>query len=626
MSLTLVKNPVRVIPREYAVKHLENSGGIIRVVIITEDGDLSSVFNVNDLLYIDNIAFKGFAKITSTGYATSFYIYTDVVANFTVNQLGGTCKNTTSSPKGYELQDIRANVDVLRIVIDAKYGNVTGNFTIGETLYLNHEAFIGAVTITAVGFPGSTTTIDTTEPYTDTSIQGGYILNPNEQLKANVIAGLSQIPYEFLRQDYQIQTTGYRLEYVEAYLPEGSGDLSSSFNVGDLIYLKTPIFDFVRTILEIVYYVGSDRVGLLLNELYTESSGGGYLNNLTSRSDYKVLVTIINDESGEVIINRDFPYNVDNAGRLFLDIVDFVEPIFAANFNPRIRLRYKEYYDGVIQNSVDDEGLLLAIAKKQLLDIGGSAMWENLLSYEPKGKMLTKFLNPVVWKGWTKQVSFVVDSEWTKRFDGATQLGEKVRYYDVNKNLISETDIVWKIPRIGINKLELSGWPIGAKYIASLLYPDLPDNTKNISEQLLYEIKEPCTNPLMLEWINSSGAFDTWLFQVSQELNKQAGEGIVFESALNDSLDVSQNVLGRIVWESNTEILLLAEKLTIAQLKALHEIKDSVFVYVWLNNTGGEKIRVIVSGDYSTPYNSRDGLHDITIRIRLPKNFNLPNV
>ena len=65
------------------------------------------------------------------------------------------------------------------------------------------------------------------------------------------------------------------------------------------------------------------------------------------------------------------------------------------------------------------------------------------------------------------------------------------------------------------------------------------------------------------------------------------------------------------------------DRLTIDQLKALHEIKESVFVYLWLNNTGGEKVQIIVSGDYSTPYNSNDSLHDLMIRIRLPKNFNI---
>lgn len=441
---------------------------------------------------------------------------------------------------------------------------------------------------------------------------------------SDVVAGLSQLPYKFRREDIPVQSSvdvgggGYQ----RVVMPNGSGDYTSELNIGDTIYVYGDIIDIgITTIRSYEYVPASDACRIIINKVWTSNIGSGYINLLITRSDYSILLDPISVDTGESLLSRPEVYKPQQNGDLFLNISSLIAVVFQNEISINYQLRYQEYYNGIIQTSITDEPVFALVGRKQLLDVGGSNMWEFLSNEATPCKPMTKFKNPVTWLGWQTKTYYILDSNLVIR-TGALTFSVVKYAVDVNKNEITNiaSGHSLDLPAI-INDIINEAIKVipNAKYVEVVA---LKNGGAPLTQSVYYEIRKPCASPVMLEWVNGNGVLEQWLFEVNQDVSYIANEGTIYESPIVDTLDVVSDTLKRIPDGEVQYMTLTAEQLTADQILALKDIKQSIKVWVWLDNTGDKKIGVIVSETFNTNYSTKQRNGNFVVTIEFPRNFN----
>jgi len=234
------------------------------------------------------------------------------------------------------------------------------------------------------------------------------------------------------------------------------------------------------------------------------------------------------------------------------------------------------------------------------------------------GKLLTKFENPIMWRGWERTVSYLIDPDIANR--GLNfPLRTVLQIATVNKDLGGTTEVIniGSPPPVGVGAISISD--LGGFY--TVVRVTNTDTTENISEQIFYRIEDECRNPIMIEWINFDGGFDQHLFSISTIIEIEHDAGLVGERAITTNLENALLTKFRTVKRCTQRMVLTAEKLKLDQLLAMRDIKNSPLISVWLTKDGLERIFVIATNDFTTPYNSKNDLHDFSITIEFPTNF-----
>jgi hypothetical protein len=235
------------------------------------------------------------------------------------------------------------------------------------------------------------------------------------------------------------------------------------------------------------------------------------------------------------------------------------------------------------------------------------------------GKFLTKFKNPFYFDGWKRTVSQIIDDSFNSRTGYTDQL---IRFQatDTNKVFLgfgTNTGTLGITP--AIQEVDIEKPDNSAKLIK--VETRNGSNTNSISEALYYLVCQECRNPIMVEWLNSLGAYDQHLFEINQEFTDNVEENEVYQLPINDDISNVSNVISK-KRASNTQIInIIAENLTIDQLKALHEIKQSDDVRLFLSKDGSSYVNVVVDSNLETVYESDDSVFEYSLSIRLPENF-----
>ena len=319
------------------------------------------------------------------------------------------------------------------------------------------------------------------------------------------------------------------------------------------------------------------------------------------------------DENSVKLIDVIFKYSFRLDGSITINLGRIVTEITESRhqLSTRFKVKYWETYTGQGPGPPPPIiGEWLAVyAEKQLLSIGGANMAEYVLDGSAS-KLATVFKNPVYWDGFERTVSMVIDSEFNTR-TGLSQYRLKNRILDINKN---EEDILYKAfitdltPRLDLDHIINGGNYVGV-------------SVDGLSEEILYERRDSCANPLMIDWLNSKGGIDQWLFNIDQIFERDSGQGLTYQSYITDDIAT----VGRTKFRQSPrwiqQVILKAENLTLDQLKALQEINSSISIRVWLNNDGSEWVGVIVSGRFSSTHNTQDALNEFSLQLEFPDNF-----
>ena len=121
----------------------------------------------------------------------------------------------------------------------------------------------------------------------------------------------------------------------------------------------------------------------------------------------------------------------------------------------------------------------------------------------------------------------------------------------------------------------------------------------------------------MLEWINSLGGIDRWLFEIRQDVIIEYEAADQYESYFFDLLETDRSLQKREA-DFFHQWTLYAENLELQELQAITEIKGSPQVYAVQQS--GERIGV-VSVSLIDSYNREANLYDLITEIRFARNF-----
>ena len=126
----------------------------------------------------------------------------------------------------------------------------------------------------------------------------------------------------------------------------------------------------------------------------------------------------------------------------------------------------------------------------------------------------------------------------------------------------------------------------------------------------------------MLEWVNSKGGLQSWLFNYSQAVEHEVEQGLISESAINDDIEVVNRTKKRSPQRWKQSMILGADNLTKDQLNGLMEMKQSDYLVAWLDKQDTpQNIYVIISNGYIQTYQTDNGSYEFTCQIEFPDNF-----
>lgn len=417
---------------------------------------------------------------------------------------------------------------------------------------------------------------------------------------SNVIAMKSQMPFEFFREDYtDLPVTPWYQGYLNGILSITFPEDPSNLTPNNSFYLK---FAGVYTtgIYTAIDYIdlGGGLWGILFDIPYISDTTCDS-NSDGLRPNYNVAINLVDNSTGDFILTSPVRYTPKQTGELFVDLSGLFFGYQPFNGALDFKITYAESWSGIDQvYSVSDDYLGLP-AKKQILNNGGSNMWEYLPNVQNVSDInkITKSSSPdnepVFWfdldvsfpfavndyvtvsippyKTAAKitAVSNVLGTRWIQLdtpFLGAKESGatsvlgsvssvggkfltsfdnpKQWRYYKKTFNWIFDDNLIARTGNAGVG-LFLNGYDSGGsliysdaiEYESTGFYSYSIDPTVEVSyfelslasggtasKVLTIKQELPCRNPMMIEWQNSQGVMEQYLFSFNQSIADTAKE------------------------------------------------------------------------------------------------------
>ena len=243
------------------------------------------------------------------------------------------------------------------------------------------------------------------------------------------------------------------------------------------------------------------------------------------------------------------------------------------------------------------------------------------------GKILTRYINPLFWRGWARPVSVIIDTNFVSR-TGTNQVIINATEADINKGEIGNPltiQIPGDDPILGTVNIPpgVTAPNAAFKKVSAFRL----DGTTLLADPIFYKLLDECTNPVYLQWISALGGPESHLFKRNQDFTETATPGTVGESPISWDLgQENQRTKFRIGQESNEILLLTAENILLDQLLALNEIKESDNVNLYLDKLGTELLPVIVVDTFETEYKTDEVHYDFTVMVELPEGVKFNDV
>lgn len=305
-------------------------------------------------------------------------------------------------------------------------------------------------------------------------------------------------------------------------------------------------------------------------------------------------------------------YFPDSSGNIEFDVGMAVQLAMPTNYI-EYHLEVTPYRDGVAEAGITSLDILAVISKVQILSQYGANLYQFIAKPTNYGSIMTMFDIPRFWNGWEKIARFISMSYVPVDFD-FTPL-------DINQQAITpvvNNTSLGPIPRVADMALT---WPSGATnpYYLQITGSDATDGQLTIDKT--YSLHEECQEPIMIEWLNSLGVYETWLFQIEQAVINTSEQGLMWETPITEDISTVQTTKQRFTEKDTQFITVKAAHLNQNELQGLHDIKRSNDVRVWLLKDGSEWVSVRVSAGYETTFTTGKNNYEFSLSIEFPDNF-----
>jgi hypothetical protein len=232
----------------------------------------------------------------------------------------------------------------------------------------------------------------------------------------------------------------------------------------------------------------------------------------------------------------------------------------------------------------------------------GIAIDTIIITEQYRPFFLTKFVSPVMWRGWPCLISLIntVDTYLSYLSDATTTTTpavqpDRVLTFDLNNLIVDQT--------------------VSSKDIA--FYFDNPGSIR-YSELMTAQIRDACDNPIMLIGRNSLGGALPWMFDISQEFTFTYDDGVKRKrlSLIAENLTLNE-------WEALQDFVTLGEvynnpivEFSSSVIKTQSRIGSQAYAV----DKYGNKTGVIVIPNSNTT-NTRQERHVFTLEIEYPETF-----
>jgi hypothetical protein len=142
-----------------------------------------------------------------------------------------------------------------------------------------------------------------------------------------------------------------------------------------------------------------------------------------------------------------------------------------------------------------------------------------------------------------------------------------------------------------------------------------------LSENKVFKYEKECANPIMIEWVDSFGVLQQYLFNISQDVLLSVTGELTYEPAIQQDIEVINRPLRRINADETLRLICSAENLTQADVRGLHELKTSEEVYAFLSKDGTDKIGVTINSAFETGYATEDKGSSFIVAVDFPQDY-----
>jgi hypothetical protein len=257
----------------------------------------------------------------------------------------------------------------------------------------------------------------------------------NGVIKSSWVAARNPVLYKIRRVDHSFTGVTNSGGFAEFVISDTVGNVTSFFPIGDDVYVdgNGDYEGLTGAITGVSFSSSHTRV---LTDIAYSTNVVGIINNISKRTDWKVLIELFDGDSNESLTNdiaddcspssSDWVATFDCSDLLMNFMVPDWELPDSGNESESVSskkfyIKYQEYYDGALISSPTDDVANQFFAVNASMQIGSSD-GNNLLDYVPEATdypvansvlWLTKFQisdtlkKLVLWRGWPFTLSFI---------------------------------------------------------------------------------------------------------------------------------------------------------------------------------------------------------------------------
>ncbi|KKM79395.1 hypothetical protein LCGC14_1350360 [marine sediment metagenome] len=446
------------------------------------------------------------------------------------------------------------------------------------------------------------------------------------------IGAKGQVFYEFKRRDFEV-TWSDNATVLKATI---TGDVTSSFTNGDTIFLGADTnYNEVGTVASAPAF-GSGVTTFDTSVTFIAIDTQGYINNLSTHTNYRVEIQVWNDGVTTQLINEAFEYVPKQSGFLNIDLSDLMLFILRSNdiLSKYIAIKWREVWNedttdvfntatsvqvvhGVKPQAIN--GTFLSINQTFVEFSGNAGTLGRWLTLFPSNDGLTGQASKLLFKGWANFMYYLVDDDFNTRTTGDPETEEYSEAITGGTALLTgPTSVAATVTIVEheITNNNNSAWAI------QLQIKEDTTNTE-VFESYTLQNAEEISNPIMIQWLNSLGGRDQWLFQYNQEVKEQIeGEIKSFSSHSELFEDQPTRSISTINAELMQSISVQAPSLTRNQFNAMRDIFISDDIDVWLKKDASKKKGCIVDIKKMS-YQTKHSLFDLSIVLEFEPGYDL---
>lgn len=460
-----------------------------------------------------------------------------------------------------------------------------------------------------------------------TVVRRPIVSSGGNEFKFNSV-GLPTI-YELSRRDFTFNQVNNNGGFAQ--LQFNSTNVSASFSVGDIVYVKSTNNSnyALASVVSASAFSGGNTL-VTLQASYVASSQG-YVNNDTLRSGYYVQVRFY-DTNDDLLTDAILEISPDAQGTMVIDISEFVKSFLSPDFEniapafaitedtlaaKEMYIGYREVWFGSQENeTADDSNTIVAVLGAQQLPLSNGSNYgvsaQRFVSVQESGtsvsaRFLTEKTRLKVWRSWPFTLSILLNNSSGDGVD-ITVTGNDSLNTQTSPSVGDETN---RLYRFNIGGITWSSFVNDKSLLIEAIGPD-------IQISINADLIDACDEAIMLCFRNHLGGDSWFMFDGSQDISYTDDNGSKVKRLLLTAENITEED-----WEELNDLITYGAEVKeniVEILSTTNKTKRRVNQQVYKVDQDGTKTGVIII-PRQTGTISRQVKHRFEVEVEFPEHF-----